>query len=265
MLLRYNYTMALSFSEPVEDQFFSLLCLPGQTDRQQVLESEIHVEPQTLISRDSDGLGNLKIYGVLHEAHADFRLSSIGIAETKPVLYEEYEDPESIEMFRYRVPSAFTAPGPDLYALRDAWKSDEPEEPYDKLLYYLKRVHELLRYESGATDVRTTAEEAARIGAGVCQDYSHVLISLLRMAGMPARYVVGLMQGEGESHAWVEANCRGYWYGIDPTNHILINESYIKLAHGRDYRDCMISRGIFKNPSAVQTMDVSVSVTPVAP
>ena len=104
-----------------------------------------------------------------------------------------------------------------------------------------------------------------KIGAGVCQDYSHVLLSLLRMAGMPARYVVGLMQGEGESHAWVEANCRGYWYGIDPTNHLLINESYIKLAHGRDYGDCMISRGISRNPRAIQTMDVSVSVNPVTP
>ena len=265
MLLRYHYITALSFSEPVEDQYFSLLCIPAQTERQQLLDVNIHVEPEVLVGRDSDGLGNLKVYGVLREPHAEFRLSSSGLAETKPVLYEEYEDPESIDLFRYRVPSAFTAPGPDLYALFHAWKDDEPEDVYEKMLYYLKRVHDQLRYDSSATDVRTSAEDAVKIGAGVCQDYSHVLLSLLRMAGMPARYVVGLMQGEGESHAWVEANCRGYWYGIDPTNHLLINESYIKLAHGRDYGDCMISRGIFRNPRAIQTMDVSVSVNPVTP
>jgi transglutaminase-like putative cysteine protease len=89
-----------------------------------------------------------------------------------------------------------------------------------------------------------------------------VYIAILRMAGIPARYTVGMMQGEGESHAWAEANCNGYWYGIDPTNALLINESYIKISHGRDYGDCMISRGIFSNPRAVQTMKVGVSVCP---
>ena len=262
MQLRFNYVMNLSFSEPVEDQYFSLLCLPRHTERQQVLDVRISTEPETRLNRDFDGLGNGKVYGLIREAHTCFQLSSYGLVETKPVLFEEFEDPDSTDLYRYLVTSAFTAPGPGLYALSDSWKSGEPDDLYDKMLYYLKRVHEQLQYTSGATNVRTTAEEALRIGAGVCQDYSHVLITLLRRAGIPARYVIGLMQGEGESHAWVEANCRGYWYGIDPTNHLLVNESYIKLAHGRDYGDCMISRGIFKNPSAVQTMEVSVSVVP---
>ena len=260
MLLRFDYVMHLSFSEPVEDQFFSLLCVPGNTERQQILDQRIDVEPGTRINQDSDGLGNRKIYGVIHEAHQNFRLSSNGLVETKPVLFEEYENPDSIEMVRYRVPSVFTLPGSEIYALYDSWKPDEPEDVYEKLLYYLKRIHDLLKYVPGTTTVKTSAEEAVRIGTGVCQDYSHVMISLLRMAGIPARYVVGLMQGEGESHAWVEANCRGYWYGVDPTNHFLVNEGYIKLSHGRDYGDCMISRGIFKNPSATQMMKVSVSV-----
>ena len=75
-----------------------------------------------------------------------------------------------------------------MKCLFHAWKDDEPEDVYEKMLYYLKRVHDQLRYDSSATDVRTSAEDAVKIGAGVCQDYSHVLLSLLRMAGMPARY-----------------------------------------------------------------------------
>ena len=263
MLLQFNYSMNLFFSEPVEDHFFSLLCIPGQTERQLVQNLRIDVNPETAFSRDTDGLGNQKIYGVIHESHADFCLSVNGLVETKPVFYEEYEDPESINLYRYRVSSSYTAPGTALNSLYHSWKSDEPDDPYGKLLYYLEKVHVLLRYVPGTTNVKTTAEDSVRIGTGVCQDYTHVLISLLRMAGIPARYVVGLMQGEGESHAWAEANCRGYWYGVDPTNYYLVNESYIKLSHGRDYGDCMISRGIFKNPSAEQIMKVSVSVGPV--
>ena len=69
--------------------------------------------------------------------------------------------------------------------------------------------------------------------------------SLLRMEGIPARYVVGMMTGEGSSHAWVEALCNGYWYGFDPTNNKLVNADYIRVSCGRDSADCSVIRGNF--------------------
>lgn len=106
-----------------------------------------------------------------------------------------------------------------------------------------------------------TAEAAFSRGAGVCQDYAHVMLSLLRLEGIPARYVTGMLLGEGSSHAWVEANCGGYWYGFDPTNDLLVDDSYIRVRCGRDSADCAIIRGTFFGLSS-QTQREQVRVEP---
>ena len=261
MLLQFEYKTKLVFTEPVSDQYFSFLCLPVETERQHVIKSSCRVLPGTVLHEDTDGAGNPMVYGVVRPEHAEFELTAGGLVETAPALYEAYEAPDGVGLHKYRAASPHTVPGPGILGLRQAWAAKVPEGPYDRLLYYSDRVREALRYEPGVTGTDTTAEEAAGLGAGVCQDFAHLLIALLRLEGVPARYVTGLMQGEGESHAWVEANCGGYWYGIDPTNGLLVNESYVKFAHGRDYADCMISRGIFRNPRAEQHAEVTANVT----
>lgn len=260
MLLDFRYELNLEFSDPVEDQYFLFQCVPRDTERQKLVSFRVAAEPDAVITRDTDGLGNHRIYGLIREPHGGFRLRASGVVETTASLYEEYQDPADIGLVRYKVPSANTLPGPALKAFYEACSKDAPDDEYGKLLFYRERVHRAVEYVSGSTDVRTTAEEALRQRKGVCQDHAHVLIALLRMAGIPARYVAGLMSGEGESHGWVEANCRGYWYGADPANDLLVDENYIKFTHGRDSEDCMVSRGIFKNPRASQTMGIAVSV-----
>lgn len=262
MILNFSYRMVLDFSEPVTDQHFSLKCIPRDTSRQRLLNCVTEVQPDTKLMRDTDGAGNHMLYGVIRDEHPDFQLTVTGQVETSGSLYEELEDPDSIELVRYLSPTSFTMPGPKLCALFHEWSEKAPEAEYEKLMHYSSCVQQAVNYTSGMTDVHTTAEDVVSLGTGVCQDYAHVLIAVLRMAGIPARYVTGLIPGEGESHAWVEANCRGYWYGIDPTNNMLVNDRYIKFSHGRDYEDCMISRGIFTNPAAVQTMHITVSVSP---
>lgn len=91
----------------------------------------------------------------------------------------------------------------------------------------------------------TSAEEAMEKGAGVCQDYAHIFLSLLRLRGIPARYVTGMLRGEGESHAWVEVALGDFWYGLDPTNDCAVAGEHVRIACGRDYRDCRISQGVF--------------------
>lgn len=268
MLLKYRYTMELRFSQPVTDQHFSIMCVPRDTERQKYITGSVSVDAacadgrkyEVLTGLENDGLGNPYVYGVIHEPHSSFCLVSEGTVETGLALHEEYEDPGSIELVRYMVDSPFTAPGPALRSLHEEWRKNEPEDEYEVMLHYGNCVQSALSYVSGATGVETTAEQAVSMGQGVCQDYAHVMIALLRMSGIPARYVTGMMQGEGETHAWVEANCRGYWYGIDPTNNVLVDDCYIKFAHGRDYGDCMISKGIFTNPYALQTTDAAVTV-----
>lgn len=126
-------------------------------------------------------------------------------------------------------------------------------------LHLMHALHRDFRYQKAATNVSTTAEEAMERGAGVCQDYAHIFLSLLRLAGIPCRYVTGMLQGEGESHAWVEAALGEYWYGLDPTNDCAVAGSHVKLASGRDYADCRISQGVFYG-GGEQRQSVQVSV-----
>ena len=120
-------------------------------------------------------------------------------------------------------------------------------------------LYEGFSYEPGSTDISTTAGEALKQGKGVCQDYAHIMTAVLRYMGIPARYVAGLMIGEGYTHAWVEVYTRDGWYGLDPTNNLHIDEYYIKLAHGRDYGDCVTDRGCFRG-TAGQVQKIYVKV-----
>ncbi len=118
-----------------------------------------------------------------------------------------------------------------------------------------QRVHEVLTYEYGATSVRTTAAEALARGAGVCQDYAHVLLALTRRLGLASRYVSGQLLGFGGSHAWVEvlvpeADGRAQVLSLDPTHGCATGERHVTVAVGRDYADVAPLSGTYRAPFA---------------
>ena len=108
-----------------------------------------------------------------------------------------------------------------------------------------------MRYQSGVTTVMTTAAEALAIGAGLCQDYAHIMLAICRAAGLPARYVSGHLLGEGGSHAWVEVLLPAQQTGaleawaLDPTNDCEARHKYITIAVGCDYADVAPTSGSF--------------------
>ncbi|HVL06412.1 MAG TPA: transglutaminase family protein [Acidimicrobiales bacterium] len=111
-------------------------------------------------------------------------------------------------------------------------------------------------YRHDVTTVRTTAAEALAVGAGVCQDYAHVMLALCRLCGLPARYVSGHMVGEGGSHAWAEVLLPSAGDGsslvavaFDPTNDRLAGASYLTVAVGRDYADVAPTHGSYCGPA----------------
>jgi transglutaminase-like putative cysteine protease len=113
-----------------------------------------------------------------------------------------------------------------------------------------------MHYRHDVTSVRTTAAEALAVGAGVCQDYAHVMLALCRLGGLPARYVSGHMVGEGGSHAWVEvllpsATDRSSLVAVafDPTNNRMAGTSYLTVAVGRDYADVAPTHGSYCGPA----------------
>jgi transglutaminase-like putative cysteine protease len=123
------------------------------------------------------------------------------------------------------------------------------------------------RYIKGITNIQTTLEEILKLRSGVCQDFAHIMLEVLRTVQVPSRYVSGYicpnkngMRGEGATHAWVEAWIPGKgWMGIDPTNNVWVIGNHVKLAAGRNFADCSPIKGTFKGP-AKQSLSVYVSV-----
>jgi transglutaminase-like putative cysteine protease len=132
--------------------------------------------------------------------------------------------------------------------------------------------HEALRYERGATHVHTSSAQARAAGKGVCQDFAHVTLGLLRAAGLPARYVSGYLHPDpraevgatvsGESHAWVEF-WAGEWVAVDPTSLAEVGDRHVLLARGRDYADVRPLSGVYSGPRAEESR-VTVEVTRLA-
>jgi len=122
-------------------------------------------------------------------------------------------------------------------------------------------------YSKGITTIETTVDEILEHQSGVCQDFAHLLLQILRTMEIPSRYVSGYicphkngMRGEGATHAWVEAWIPGYgWAGVDPTNNIWVTNTHVKLAVGRNFTDCSVVKGTFKG-LARQDLYVFVSV-----
>ena len=125
-----------------------------------------------------------------------------------------------------------------------------------------------ITYDDAATGVTTTAGQAWAIGGGVCQDYSHTLLSLLRALHIPARYVSGYLHTEdeapgqtvvGESHAWIEV-WNGGWEAHDPTNDRSVGSAHVVVAKGRDYADVPPLKGIYAGGLS-ESLGVSVEIT----
>jgi len=142
------------------------------------------------------------------------------------------------------------------------------ETPYQTALRYTKYVYDNFKYIPGITTVETRLDEVWKLKAGVCQDFAHILLVMLRLVDIPSRYVSGYicpnkngMRGEGATHAWVETYLPGYgWLGLDPTNNCVANETHVRLAVGRSFPDCSPVKGVYKG-QAKHNLEVSVSIS----
>ncbi len=139
--------------------------------------------------------------------------------------------------------------------------------PYKTVLELCEYVYNNFKYIQGITSVYSTLDEVWKLKAGVCQDFTNVLLQMVRMAGIPARYVSGyicpnniITRGEGATHAWIEAYIPFYgWFGVDPTNNAIANENHVRLAVGRNYDDCSPVKGVFKGKVEAK-LEVKVEV-----
>ena len=259
--LSYDYYMKIGYSIAVENCHFTIKCFPKNTQRQRVLVQKIDISA-TGYNEGVDGFGNRQIYGGVECAHDIFVFHTVGEAETGLSDWEEPSVDEKTGMFRYA--HGYNVPGAGLRSyfaqLKNAQVITDRQDDLQKSKALMHRLYQDFKYEKNKTTMSTTAEQAWQIGAGVCQDYAHILIALCQMEGIPARYVTGMLIGEGASHAWVEVFAGDRWYPLDPTNDCTVTDSHIKIGTGRDAGDCLINRGIMHG-GGTQTQEIRVSVT----
>lgn len=281
-ILHFHYEMQLLFDSMVTDHHFQFRCLPMETETQKVRSLEYRIEPAGTVSERIDGFGNRVCAGEALRPHDRLTLWVKGTVETGNVPAEGKNASREkdggfagmclsgtgapktvpVECMIYTLQSGLTRPGKSLVSfyeecLENRMKlkrgnENDSDAAYDLAdpsvfpVFLMRRLYRNFSYRQGCTGVGTGAEEAFAGGKGVCQDYAQILISLCRLAGYPARYAVGLLPGEGATHAWTEVWYEDRWISLDPTHDCAADQRYIKLSHGRDFADCSVDRGCFK-------------------
>lgn len=269
-ILKFHYHMEIQFDIPVRKHHFTLKCTPRTGLYQSVESVSYSVFPNRYISESYDSNSNRCIYGFCEEEHDHFLVDVSGIVRTGVNLQNNIVDfPKSILGYQ----TIHTEPGDALIYYHEKLKKEylescintDKDHIRNLTLFFMHRLYGDFIYEGGITEIETTAEEAFKIGKGVCQDYTHILLSILRMEKIQCRYVTGMMIGEGLSHAWLEVYTGNEWIAVDPTNDALVGDDYISISRGRDYKDCMLNQGIFTgcNGKASQKQDIIVEVSEI--
>ena len=235
--LDFDYELKLNFSSPVTDHRFILRCLPLRDLSQLPDAVEAEVFPHSSLWRSSAPNEGGTLMGSVDFEHTEFT------ARTRGRVFEREGYDTGAPHFAYLHFTSVTEPNEFL---RDvAKKFDRHSKNYNLALKAMEEVNSMLTYTENATDSDTTADEALRMKKGVCQDYAHIHCSLMRLLGVPTRYVAGLLKGVGETHAWNECYLDGHWRAFDCTNDKPATNGYVKLAVGVDARQCALNRGVF--------------------
>ena len=239
--LNCRFRTELAFSSPVTDHSFSMKLTPLETPRQRLISHQIFLEPEFPAPVYTDGFGNQVHSGYLHAPHDRLVFGMEALVEVDETVF----DP-TIPHPQYRYPTRLTTAGAGILAFLERHCPDTGS-PRELALHLMHALHEAFAYHSCSTTVSTTAEEAFVQGHGVCQDYAHILLALLRARRIPCVYVTGLLLGEGQTHAWVEVFTGETWLPLDPTHDRIVGEHYVALSRGRDFGDSSIDRGVFKS------------------
>lgn len=267
-----------TYQAPVRDSANQIILFPINDDYQEVQTHELSItgDPSVYVSKDYYGneVGNFSF----SSPHTELSILSTTVVNTRNKPLPKNDLPIDVQWQRLQ------ALKNDIGFIDFLWQEhieglEELQQilneqnhytssPYEIALRYCKYVYENFSYIPGITTVETTTDVIWQLKAGVCQDFAHILLVMLRTATIPARYVSGYicphkngMRGEGATHAWVEAYLPDYgWLGLDPTNNCIANETHVRLAVGRNFSDCSPVKGVYKGLPQ-HKLEVSVSVS----
>jgi transglutaminase-like putative cysteine protease len=288
---RYHlvHTTEFVYDAPVSESYNEVRLRPIHDDRQSCLSFRLTTTPTSRGTSYRDAYGNwVHQFNVMPEHnHLRVLAESVVLAHETPdsgsdsmslVDLDSHRVSWEEQHFDFLAPTGYV---PHLAALREISKAAEKRCDGTARGFVNEAsgvIHEGFKYVKGATHVHSSIEDALSIGAGVCQDFAHLLLGVVRMRGLPARYVSGYMVPNGTakaetarqeeviggqaSHAWTEVLLpEDGWLGFDPTLGRPVGLRHVRVAYGRDYGDVAPVRGVYKG-SAGQRLAVDVRVRP---
>lgn len=270
-ITRYTYP------SPVIDCTNQIMLYPIVDSLLEVRSHEIKVSYDPLIETFVDYFGNhIGVFSIV-KPHTSLHIESLASVITKTVTppsddtgaTEQWEALKGLKLHT----SYMDFLRPEIFKAADEARSvleslvDTSRTPLQNAISLSDHVYNTFKYEKGITSVETKIDDVWDLKKGVCQDFAHILVVLLRMTEIPARYVSGYicpkdkeLRGEGATHAWVEAYIPNYgWLGIDPTNKCIVNDRHVRLATGRNFADCTPVKGTYKG-SGEHLLEVSVEI-----
>jgi len=288
MRYRVRHTTRYGYGRPVELAAHMVHLRPRPRPWQTIVSEQIITTPLPARQREGvDHFGNRVTWLFLDRPHADFEVTADSVVDvlcpspppsSETPAWESVvkaaRGPDGWQAVEYVFGSSLAPIDADTRAFASECFG-EGRPVLDGLLDLNERIYTQFRFRSGVTTISTPVSKVMQQREGVCQDFSHVMISALRGLGLPARYTSGYIrtrpppgqarrQGADQSHAWV-----GCWLGpdygwldLDPTNNLTVRDEHVLLGWGRDYRDVSPVRGVILG-GGDHSLSVSVDLEPL--
>ncbi len=274
-VFKIHHVTKYSYNRPVKESVNQIRIYPIASDLQEILQHEVNITTDPELFLFIDYWGNRCADFSLLQSHKELTIDSRIIVRTmgQEVITTVNSNREELAQNVNDNFYLLELTRPDEIsvnaALQEIINSFQSKEK--SIMQIVEAcsgfIFKEFKYIKGITNIETTVDEILEHRSGVCQDFAHVLLQLLRTMGIPSRYVSGYicpnkngMRGEGATHAWVEAWIPQLgWTGIDPTNNVWATTHHVKLAAGRNFNDCTPVKGTFKG-LAKQSLSVYVSV-----
>jgi len=282
MLFSINHNTRLEYSQAISESVMEVRAMPRTDERQVLRQFELAVTPSARSNHHSDWLGNTVHQFSVLGVHESVEVNSRCIVETRPMEWDMSQlvapleglilDHRSWDFLQHHGPVMDDAAIP---ALVQRLGLSEVRRVGQAIEIVRRRTQDIISYKRGVTSSSSTVGEVLELGAGVCQDFAHLALALLRSVGVPCRYVSGYLfrdsDEELETHAWIEAFVPGFgWIGMDPTHGVMASEGHVTIAVGRSYADVPPNRGVYRGKAsehiqvkvAMQQLEERARLTP---
>ncbi|MCW2984969.1 MAG: transglutaminase family protein [Conexibacter sp.] len=280
-----HYLTAYRYAAPVSDNLNALRVRPATTSNQRCDEFHVRLDPEARVHRHVDYFGTEVLEFGVARPHDHLTID----VRARVVTSEPPEAPEA--PWEHLDGDTYAEAAGEFLLAADDEPSDErladlldiarARTPLATLRWLNELIPDRFAYRPGVTYVGSTIEDLLAAGAGVCQDFVHLGLVLLRRNGIAARYVSGYLFSapedggtdsvEVQTHAWLEALLPGtggrgepIWVGADPTNRRLAGETHVKIGHGRRYGDVPPIKGVYRGAAGAE-LEASVSMTRLDP